>query len=276
MIRRHLLLTTIAIFVIAPSARAAILEDFQFNDPAGTLIENAVNSAGTGHMFDVDSDLDGVTTNGMGQYNASLKSNTAFGSTYVNLDPDIATGSLYGVIELTYDFDPMTLDPTENEEIRLSLIRDDPRATFVTAEVEIERTDANDVIIFGNAIGDGSVDTSTDILGLTQSEILVGVVAVNLDSDLLQVHYSLDAAASFTSLTDGTLDPTRGVASMRLVLNNDLSQDSVLLHRVYLSDTNPFPGLIPDVPEPGALGLFGLGIFCLVARRVSFLAKQRL
>jgi hypothetical protein len=104
-------------------------------------------------------------------------------------------------------------------------------------------------------------------LGLTQLETLIAIVAVNLDSDLLQVHYSQDAGASFTTLTDGALDPSRGVASLRLVLNNDLSQDNVLLDRIYLSDTNPFPGLIPDVPEPTALALLGLGIFCLLTRR---------
>jgi hypothetical protein len=81
------------------------------------------------------------------------------------------------------------------------------------------------------------------------------------------VHYSLDAGGSFTTLTDGALDPTRGVASMRLVLNNDLSQDNLLLDRIYLSDTNPFPSLIPDVPEPNALSLLACGIFCIALRR---------
>ena len=60
-------------------------------------------------------------------------------------------------------------------------------------------------------------------------------LAVNLDSDLLHMHYSLDAGGTFTTLTDGALDPSRGVASMRLVLSNDLSQDNILLDRVYLS-----------------------------------------
>ena len=79
------------------TVNAAIFEDFQFGDPAGTLIEEAANSANPGNMFDIDSDNDAVMTNGLGQLNASLKNNTLFGTNYVDNDP-LTTGTIYGVI----------------------------------------------------------------------------------------------------------------------------------------------------------------------------------
>lgn len=239
------------------SVRAAILEDVPFNDISGTEIEDAANVA-TGHQFDADTDLAGVVTNGAGQLNASLKSNTEFGSTYIDID-DVSTGRLWGVMELTWDFDPNSLDTAENEEIRISLIQFDPRSTFVTSEFEIQREDDNTVTIFGNAVGTGSVDPGSATVPMTQAQTFIAIIAVDLDADVTEVYYSTDAGTSFNILGGGVLDPARGVASMRLVLNNDLSQDSVLIDRIYLADENPYPNLIPTLPEPTSAALLGLG-----------------
>jgi hypothetical protein len=162
-------------------------------------------------------------------------------------------------MELTWDFDPNSLDTAENEEIRISLIQFDPRSTFVTSEFEIQREDDNTVTIFGNAVGTGSVDTGSAIIPMSQTQTFIAIVAVDLDADVTEVYYSTDAGASFSILSGGVLDPARGVASLRMVLNNDLSQDSVLIDRVYLTDMNPYPNLIPNIPEPASVALLGLG-----------------
>lgn len=246
----------------AALTHATIVEDINFNDVAGTSIETAANAA-SAHQFDVDGDLLGVTTNGSGQLNASLKSNTAFGSTYIDVDPDISTGRLWGVMELTWDFDAGSLDTAENEEIRLSLIQFDPRSTFVTGEFEIQREDDNTVSFTGNAVGTGSVDTASTTLSMTQAQTFIAIVAVDLDVDVMELYYSDDNGASFTTLGGGILDPSRGVASLRMVLNNDLSQDSVLIDRVYLTTENPYPSLIATIPEPASAALMGLGALAL-------------
>ncbi|MCA9235929.1 MAG: PEP-CTERM sorting domain-containing protein [Planctomycetales bacterium] len=270
-VRGKALATAVAMIALATAnAQAGVLEDFQFSDPSGTAIEAAANDAGTGHLWDVDVDLVDVKTNGSGQLNASLKSNLEFGTTYVDTD-DFATGSLYGVVELSFAFDAGSLDAAENEEIRLSLIQFDPRSTFVTSEFEIQREDDNTVTIFGNAVGTGSVDPGSATIGLTQAS-MIAIIAANLDNDRTEVHYSLDGGASFATLSGGVLDPGRGVNSIRLTLNNDLSQDSVLIDRIYLTDMNPYPGLIPDisVPEPATalLAVLGMtGLACAARRR---------
>lgn len=114
--------------------------------------------------------------------------------------------------------------------------------------------------------GDGSVDTDSVALGLSQSSTLVAVLAIHLGSDAMSVHYSTDGGASFATIPDvagevAALSPDRAISRVRMVLNNDLSQDNVLLDRLYLTDANPFPGLIPDaVPEPSASALLILGM----------------
>ena len=268
--RRHLwigFLSAAAVFAVAIGpASANILEDFQFNDAAGTEIQNTNNDAGTGHMWDSDADLSTSATNGAGQYDLSAKNNNDFGSVYVDAD-DIAGGQIYGVMELTWDFETATLDPAENEEIRLSLIQFDPRSTFVTGEFEIQREDNGEVTIFGNAVGTGAVDTATATLTPTQSNTFIAVIAANLDTDDMAVHYSDDGGGSFNTLGGGVLDPSRGFGSLRAVFNNDLSQDSVLIDRIYLTDMNPFPGQIPDIPEPGTAMLLAVGAVAALQRR---------
>jgi len=245
------------------SASAAILEDVPFNDVAGTAIEDATNVA-SGAQFSVDADNAGVVTNGSGQLNASLKSNTAFGSTLIDVVPDITSGQVWGVMELTWDFDAASLDAAENEEIRLTLISSG--TSGVAAEFEIQREDDNTVTILGNGVGNTN-DIPKVNLSMTQTQKFIGIIAVDLDLDLMEVYFSDDNGGSFTTLTGGDIDPAREVDKLRMVLNNDLSQDSVLIDRVYLTDMNPYPNLIATIPEPGTALLLGTGALAMIRRK---------
>lgn len=259
------LLTSAALW--SPNLNAAVLEEFLFDDDAGTAIEAAANSAVPTHLFDVDADLVDVTTNGLGQLDASLKANNDFGTTYVDAD-DVAVGSLYGVLDFSYAFDSATLDAAENEEVRISFIQFDPRSTFVTTEFEFQREDDDTVTLLGNGVGDGATDI--DPVVVPNAASVLAVLAADLDKDVYQVHYSLDGGASFTTIGTGLLDPTRGFGSLRLTLNNDLSNDSVLIDSITLLDTNPYPGLIADIstiPEPASASLLACGVLLSMRRR---------
>jgi hypothetical protein len=243
--------------IIEDLANATIVEDFLFDDDAGTAYDAAANNAGTGHLISTDSDLDGVTTNGSGALNASLKNNTGLGSPNVDND-DITFGRVFGVMEMTWNF-TSTLDAAENEELRISILN--AGTSTVTAEFEIERNDDDQLEIFGTAVGTGSSNIPAAILNggsLVQSTKFIAVVDANLDTDEYFVHYSSDAGASFTTIGPGTIDAARIGEKLRMVINNDFVGDNVLIDRVYLATI---------VPEPSSMLLLALGCGLLAGRR---------
>lgn len=221
---------------------AVVVEEFTFNDVSGTGFESLSNSANPGNSFDTDTDTADVATNGAGQLNASLKSNDGFGSNYIDLTP-VDSGLLYAWMELTWNFQS-TLDTIENDEIRLSLINNAARGTEVTAQWELLRGDDNRLTLGGTANGTGaSTITPVELNGgsLSQGATFTAVVEANFDDAVYSVHYSNDAGANYTVVGSGSLDPSRGVSSLRLVLNNDLSNDNVLIDRLVVATAVPEP-----------------------------------
>jgi hypothetical protein len=258
----------VAALSCAHVSQAALIEEFLFNDPAGTSIASAANSVTGGHAWadDVQGDLAGTGTNGLGQYSLAAKANNELGTTLVNNDPDITSGVVYGVMEMTWDFDTASLNTAENEEIRLTIINlNTAGSSSVTAEFAIIRQDDGSVTFSGAAVGGSGIAGVS--VSPSQSTTFIGVVGVNLDTDIYSVYFSDDAGASFTALEGGTIDPARIGAQLRAVFNNDLSQDDLLVDRVALYTHNPFSGLIPGVPEPTTFGLLACGVLGLLGVR---------
>ena len=231
-----------------------IVTDFLFDDVSGTQIPATVNSAAGGFAFDVDTDNDNVVTNGLGQLDASAKNNTDFGSNYVDIT-GVTSGRVIGLFDVAWAFDELVYDAAEDEEFRLSLITNDPRSTFVTGEIFFTRTSATEVQLVGNAVGTGSADTPTITFG--SSGDLLTMIDINLDAATLEVFYSTDNGANFTSTGAGALDPTRGIESVRLVINEDFTGDSLLIDRFGVS----------VIPEPTTLGLLLCGIAGILGQR---------
>ena len=260
---------------LCPQATAGILQEFLFDDAAGTGIAATVNTAPGGDSWydDLQGDLAGLATNGLGQYATAAKANFETGDAFLAVDPDITSGAVYGVMDLTWAFDVASYNAAELEEIRLTILgANTTGSSTVTAEVSIARTGASALRLGGTAVGTGSSNIASVALpNLVQSQNFIAVVAAGLDRDIYNVSFSADGGATFTTLTGGALDPARGFLQARMRLNNDLSQDSVLIDRVAFYDTNPYPGLIPSVPEPVTASLCAIGVamFAGVARRTS-------
>lgn len=246
--------------IISDLASAIIIEDFQFDDASGTSYDAAANSANAGNLLSTDTnapDLAGVNTDGSGNLNASLKNNDDFGSTLVDT-ADRLGGRVFGVMEVTWDFQSV-LDASQNEELRITLISSGTAG--VLAEFEIQREDDDTLTILGNTVG-GSDIPSVVLNGgnLSQTDKFIGVVEADLTADTYAIHYSTDGGTSFTTLGTGTTDPTRNLDKLRLVMNNDLVDDRVLIDRVYLA----------VIPEPTSVGLLAFGLLGLtVCRRHS-------
>lgn len=248
--------------IIEDLSNATIIEDFQFNDDAGTLWSAAVNSANAGNLLTASAAgdataLTSVVTDGSGNLNASLKANIDNGRMLVDTPINVVSRRVLGVMELTWNF-TSELDTVENEELRLTLINSG--TTSVTAEWEILRNDDNQLEIFGTAIGTGSSNISSVVLNsgsLSQSTKFIAVVDANLDTDKYYVHFSADGGVNFTTIGPGNIDPARIVDKMRVYLNNDLSGDNVLIDRAYLA----------TIPEPAACALAGLAFVGFLASR---------
>jgi|GEM_PF-1674819 len=247
--------------IISDLSSSTIIEEFLFDDVLGTAYNTSVNNVSPGNLLSTDSDLSGVATDGSGNLNASVKSNTDFGSTLVDT-ADLTSGRIFGVMELTWNFQSI-LDTAQNEEIRLSLISGG--TSTVLAEFEIQREDDDTVSLFGNGVGTGATDIAAVTLNggsLLQADTFIGVIEADLDLDTYSVYYSVNGGTSFTTLGTGDTDPSRDLDKLRIVLNNDLSNDNVLLERVYFS----------TIPEPSSLVLIltatlGLGLSALKRRK---------
>lgn len=243
--------------IIDDLANLTLVEDFRFDDPSGTSYDAAANSANPGNLLSTDTtpaDLAGVSTDGSGALNASLKSNTDFGTTLVDT-ADRTSGRVFGVMEASWDF-RSTLDASENEELRVTLISSG--TSGVLAEWEIQREDDDTLTILGNTVnGDDIPAVVLNGGSLTQTDTFIGVVEADLDANTYAVHYSTDGGTSFTTLGTGATDPLRNLDKLRIVLNNDLSDDRVFIDRVYLG----------VIPEPGSALLVLLACLPAFAKR---------
>lgn len=260
-------LACLAALGVADLARASILTefnnatlvaDFQFDDALGTPIESTANSVDPLALWDTDADFGGAATNGAGQFDAVGKNNTELGTVYVDT-PSISSGVVYALFDVSWSFDESIYVGAQDEEFRLSLIQFDPRSTFVTAETFFTRTSATEVELYGNAVGTGATDTPDLVLG--SSGDLLTILRADLGSSTFELFYSADDGLTFSSAGSGVLDPTRGIESIRFVLNEDFSNDGLTVDRIAFA----------YVPEPMAttLALLGVAVFASASRRTA-------
>lgn len=241
-----------------------IIIDYLFNDPSGTNIPTATNSGTLGGSFDTDADNAAVVTNGAGQLDASGKNNTSFGSNYVDT-PTYNSGRAIALFQFSYAFNEAIYDPSQDEELRLSIITTDPRSTFVTAEIYLQRDSATTTRLFGNQVGTGATDTPFVALGSSAS--LLVLMDLDFDTRDAALSYSINDGVSFIPVGTGQIGnhPTesgpRALDSVRLIINEDYSDDTMLIDRLAVS----------IVPEPNALILLvaSLPLLLLHRRRVG-------
>lgn len=233
-------------------ANAEIIEDWQFNDASGTAV-NAVSNNGSNN-----SELGGaaanVTTDGAGNLRYSVGVD-ASDNYFRNSSP--ALGLSAGVVTLSFDISSATLaggDPT-GANVSFGLRDEDTNSDLFLLRLQKQNGDLR----LQTRIG--GTNTNLENFGTdTLSQNLSVTAVINLDTDLMEVSWSLGggtvSTATGIAVNDGDFDFVRSAANTN---SDDFG----------LSDSVSVDFLTVDyvVPEPGSMALLGLGGILMVARR---------
>jgi hypothetical protein len=256
-----------AVLSCAGVVRAGIIEDFRFNDPNGTALDTAANSAST-HQWVHDTDHAATINVQNGSLNI-VKNNTDFVTEGLGLD-DVSTGTLWMVAKFK-DWAVLGTAPDGNnvEEIRFGFMGTEdlvpPPSSTVLAEMMIARNQgAGTFQISGTALGAAGTPIAAANINFVQNEPFVMAMEVNQTNNTYRIFYRSGNDAP-TLLGTGNLEPTRDALITRFSINNfwgDTSGEFANLDRFYISDVQP-----GSIPEPSAVALAGLAVCGLIARR---------
>jgi hypothetical protein len=239
----------------APS-RAALIENFDFNDADGTALNMAANSANAGNNWIHDTDHAATIQVQGGSLNI-IKNNTDFVTEGLGL-ADVNSGVLWMVAEFK-DWAILGSAPDGNnvEEIRFGFMGTEdltpPPSSTVLAEMMISRNHgAGQFQITGTALGAGGTNIAAANINFVQNDPFVMAMRVDQDANTYKLYYK-DGANPRVVVGSGTLEPTRDALVVRMSINNfigDAAGEFVNLDRFYISDRVP-----PGIPEPATLVL---------------------
>lgn len=255
----------------AISVRAAILEDFLFDDPDGTVITSTVNSANSGNNWlSQNTNITAGVENGSFRLQKGGESPTPVTGQVINVlnIANITSGRAWLVAELAgWSYTATASSPSER--VRFAFVDNDPPATnssTITAEANIDRAGgALQLNASALGVGAGSI-AGTYSLPLVQTEPFKIAVEINKNLNTYSVHYKDgndpwgtlgtavlgDVAAS--GMPTGILRRGNGLRFAFTGTFNDTGE-FVDVDRIYLTNLNP-------VPEPSslALGLLAAGL----------------
>ncbi len=249
----------LAILAMAASvSRAAILEDFMFNDANGTVLSDADNSANPGNGWVLTSSGSGDLDNSA-VLNGSFrlqKTTTNLSSSFLDVD-NITSGKAWLVAEMSgWSFTPTASSPTE--EVRFTFI-DNDGPTFgssITAQMRIVRAGDALSLVGTGALGTGATNVAGSFaLPLVRSTPFTMVLELDKDLDQYSVFYKDDtnpfqALGGAANLGASTLnDGARDGNSIRFGPTGTFNDTGEFfdINRIYLTDTNPLGGPVDPV-----------------------------
>lgn len=268
-IRKFALLTLSALALCAHSASAAIIEDFQFNDPSGTVITGAANSVNAANLWLSQNNAVESATTGSGSFR--IQKNTVTGQVSNTLEmSNITSGKVWLVAEIAGWLYTATPSAT-SERVRFGFLDNDPPAagsSTITAQMQIDRLPSGNLTVTGDAGGTGSTATVTSSVdfGLSRTTPLTLVLEVDADTDKYTISYK-DGASPFVSLSTGNLGERsvgvlREARSVRFAFTGQFGDvgEYFDVNRIYVTTTNP-------IPEPAAIVLLGFAGIGFIGRR---------
>jgi hypothetical protein len=239
------------------NAKATILEDFQFNEPDDTSLEDTENSANPSNLWTVDTTdtVDSFVLDG--KFRIQKQATTALASNYIDID-NITNSKAWLVAEIAgWNFTATAA----GEDVRFAFLDNDsdpPTGSTIAAQMRILRS-ATALELEGTALGTGAQNLgSTYALPLMQTDPFTMVLELDKTTDRYSVYYK-DGADPFAILGTQVLGAKIG--------NSDIREGNSVrfgftgafgdvgeffdIDRIYLTDTNP----ITDVVDPVTLSL---------------------
>lgn len=258
--------------LLGAQAGAAIVEDFPFDDAAGTVITAAANSANAGNAWlSQNTAINAGVQSGSFRIQKGGEATPVTGQVSNTLDiANVSSGKAWLVADIAGWFYTETASAT-SERVRFAFLDNDPPAagsSVITAQVNIDRLGSGNLTITGDAGGTGSTATvaSTADLARTRTTPLRLVLEVDATADTYAISYK-DGAAPYVSLATGDLgERSAGVdrepRSARFAFTGTFSEagEFVDVDRIFVTTTNP-------IPEPTSLLLFATAAFGLAAGR---------
>jgi len=244
-------------------ASAITVADWQFNERAGTTLNNTANTgsgisdiSGPGSSWNVG--ITGLSTNGSGRLNIGNdgKGGSGTRSAYADFSPDFAQISS-GILSVFTTFSAWSL-PSQPLGFSMAFIEGN---SFSSAQFGLFASAS------GYSLG-GAVDPAGDGSDLITTALFASFqpLTVRLDVDLDHDDYGLafDVGSGFVSVGRAAIDSaTAGINSLRLGLNGDFGRNTLAIERIWVTAT---PTPTATVPEPASalLLLTALGLMLLL------------
>jgi hypothetical protein len=256
------------ILLTCGSARAGLIENFDFNDPDNTALNAATNSINAANKWVHDTDHVATIQVLDGSLNI-VKNDTNFVTEGLGM-ADVSSGVVWMVAEFK-NWAVLGSAPDGNnvEEIRFGFMGTEdlipPPSSTVMAEMMIARNHgAGEFQISGSALGTAGTNIAPVAINFVQDDPFTMAMKVDQDTNTYMLFYK-DGSNPGVVVGTGNLEPTRDAFVVRMTVNNfwgDTAGEFANLDRFYISDTRPI-----GIPEPasgmlGALAAIGL----LVAR----------
>jgi hypothetical protein len=249
------------------SARAGLLENFEFNDADNTTLDMAANSASS-HMWVHDTDHVSTIQVLGGSLNI-VKNDTNFVTEGLGLD-DVSSGVLWMVAEFA-NWAVLGDAPDGNnvEEIRFGFMGTEdlnpPPSSTTLAEMWISRNfGAGTFEISGVALGGLGTSIDGQSINFVQDDPFTMAMKVDQDNNKYTLFYK-DGTNPVVVVGQGNLEPSRDAIVVRMTVNNfwgDVAGEFANLNRFYVSDMAP-----REIPEPTCVAMATIAAIGLLLNR---------
>ena len=273
-------LAAAAVVAVSTAANAVVFEDFQFNDPNGTELGSAVNTANPGNLWmnngtDINNDPIGIpgdvsgSTVQDGSFSI-MKADDLYYTRHLQID-NVTSGVQYLVVDIA-GWNIVADNGAELEDVGWAFLDNDTgfSGSTIAAQTRLFVFAPTVLRLEGTALGTGASNVGTADFGMSRSDPLSLAIKLDKDNDEYEVMYK-DNTADWASLGSGNLglklddSDIRDGNSVRWRINNNFGAlgEYFDVDRIYLTDTDPTldtPALDGDLNSDGFVGVDDLNI----------------